>query len=176
MLLAQPASALVIGLINFAVNLKHIKMGDVRKAREKEDMSLGQICLYVFVPAIFAAILGYILPRLIFHTTIMGTPSSDAFIFACVPILGFFISLWVRARGEDKKGIGALLFIFAISVIFWSLFYQNFIGYTLWTEVHTDRTIKSKAVEKAVSLFLQNVNTSPRKVDSLNAWMVPVKR
>jgi proton-dependent oligopeptide transporter, POT family len=166
---------MVIGLINFAVNLKHIKMGDVRKAPEKEDMSLGQICLYVFVPAIIAAILGYILPRLIFHTTIMGTPSSDAFIFACVPIIGFFISIWVRARGEDKKGIGALLFIFAISVIFWSLFYQNFIGYTLWTEVHTDRTIKSKAIEKGVNLFLQKVNTDPRKVDSLNAYMVPVK-
>ena len=166
---------MVIGLINFAVNLKHIKMGDVRKAQEKEDMSLGQICLYVFVPAIFAAILGYILPRLIFHTTIMGTPSSDAFIFACVPILGFFISIWVRARGEDKKGIGALLFIFAISVIFWSLFYQNFIGYTLWTEVHTDRTIKSKTIEKGVGLFLQKVNTDPRKVDSLNAYMVPVR-
>ncbi len=37
---------MVIGLINFAVNLKHIKMGDVRKAQEKEDMSLGQICLW----------------------------------------------------------------------------------------------------------------------------------
>ena len=166
---------MVIGLINFAVNLKHIKMGDVQKAQEKEDMSLGQICLYVFVPAIIAAILGYILPRLIFHTTMMGTPSSDAFIFACVPIIGFFISIWVRARGEDKKGIGALLFIFAISVIFWSLFYQNFIGYTLWTEVHTDRTIKSKAIEKGVNLFLQKVNTDPRKVDSLNAYMVPVR-
>ncbi len=166
---------MVIGLINFAVNLKHIRMGDVRKTQEKEDMSLGQICLYVFVPAIIAAILGYILPRLIFHTTLMGTPSSDAFIFACVPIIGFFISLWVRARGEDKKGIGALLFIFAISVIFWSLFYQNFIGYTLWTEVHTDRTIKSKAYRKGQpNLFLQNVNTNPRKVDSLNAFMVPV--
>ncbi len=132
----------------------------------------------VFVPAIIAAVLGYLLPRLIFHTTIMGSPSSDAFIFACVPIIGFFISIWLRARGEDKKGIGALLFIFAISVIFWSLYYQNFIGYTLWTEVHTDRTIKSRFIEKGADRlgFLQKVNTNPRKVDSLNAFMVPVKK
>jgi POT family proton-dependent oligopeptide transporter len=82
----------------------------------------------------------------------MGKPSNDAFVFACVPVIGYFISLWVKARGEDKKGIGALLFIFAASVIFWSLYYQNFTAYTLWTERHTDRTITS-AITESTSLF-----------------------
>ena len=167
---------MVIGLVNLASNLKHVRMGDVRKPPAKEDMTLGQICLYVFVPGILAAILGYKLPGVLFHTTIMGSQASDAFVFACVPILGFFVSLWLRARGEDKKGIGALLFIFAVSVIFWSLYYQNFTAYTLWTEQHTDRTVSTPLIEKGADWMglLQKVNTSTRPVDSLNAFMAPV--
>ena len=168
---------MVIGLINLAINLKHVRVGDVRKAPAKEDMTLGQICGYVFVPGIIAAFLGFFIPGAVFHTTLMGSPSSDAFVFACVPILGFFVSLWVRAKGEDKKGIGALLFIFAISVIFWSLYYQNFTGYTLWTERHTDRTISSPVIERGAEYlyFMQDASTMPRPVDSLDAHMAPVK-
>src|ERR1700744_1424462 len=100
---------MIIGLINFGLNLKHIRLGDVRKPAQKEDMTLGQICGYVFVPGIIAAIIGFILPGRLFHTTIMGSPASDAFVFACIPVIAFFLSLWIKASGEDKKGIGALL-------------------------------------------------------------------
>jgi POT family proton-dependent oligopeptide transporter len=168
---------MVIGLLNLASNLKHVREGDVRKPPEKEDMPLSKICLYVFVPAILAAVVGYIVPGSLFHTTIMGSASSDAFVFACIPVIGYFISLWVRARGEDKKGIGALLFIFAVSVIFWSLYYQCFTGYTLWAERHTDRTISTKVIEKGADFMglLQKVNTDPRTVDSLDPFMAPVR-
>ena len=164
---------MIIGLIVFGSNLKHIREGNYRKEPQKEDMSLGQICLYIFVPAIIGALIGYFGSK----GALMGSPSSDAFVFACIPIIAFFISLWVRARKEDKRGIGALLFIFAASVIFWALFYQIFTGYALWTERHTDRTISSRLVEKGASAMwlLQKVNTSPREVDSLDDHMVPVK-
>ncbi len=167
---------MIIGLINFGLNLKHVRIGDIRKPPQKEDMNLSQILLYVFVPGLVAALIGYTLPSKLFHTTIMGSPSSDAFVFACVPVIAFFVSLWVKARGEDKKGIGALLFIFAVSIIFWALYYQNFTAYTLWTEQHTDRTITSPIIEKGADWMglLQKVTSSPRPVDSLNAYMVPV--
>ena len=168
---------MIIGLIVFGLNLKHIRMGDVRKQPNKEDMSLGQICLYVFVPAIITAIIGYILPNKVFHTTIMGSPSSDAFVFACIPIIAYFISIWVKANKEDKKGVGALLFIFGVSIIFWALFYQNFTAYTLWTEKHTDRHITSPVIEKGADWLglLQKVNTSPREIDSMNAHLIVVR-
>jgi POT family proton-dependent oligopeptide transporter len=167
---------MIIGLINFGLNLKHVKVGDVRREPQKEDMNLSQILLYVFVPGLMAAGIGYVLPGKLFHTTIMGSASSDAFVFGCVPVIAFFVSLWVKARGEDKKGIGALLFIFAISVIFWAVYYQNFTAYTLWADQHTDRTISTKAVEKGVDWLgmMQEVNTNPRPVTLLDAHMVPV--
>jgi proton-dependent oligopeptide transporter, POT family len=168
---------MIIGLINFGSNLKHVRVGDVRREPNKEDMNLSQILLYVFVPGILAAIIGYTLPGKLFHTTIMGSPSSDAFVFACVPVIAFFLSLWIKARGQDKKGIGALLFIFMCSIIFWAIYYQCFTAYTLWAEQHTDRTISSRAVEKGADFLgqLQKVNTSPRQVIEVDANLVPVR-
>src|SRR5882724_10392896 len=151
---------MIIGLINFGLNLKHVRQGDIRREPDKRDMSLSQILLYVFVPGLAAALIGYTLPGKLFHTTIMGSPASDAFVFACIPVIAFFVSLWARARGRDKKGIGALLFIFAVSVIFWAMYYQIFTAYTLWADQHTDRTISSRAGEKGADWLgmMQKVN------------------
>ncbi|HEY4109922.1 peptide MFS transporter [Puia sp.] len=167
---------MIIGLIVFGANLKHIREGNVRKPAQKEDMGLGSIAGYVFVPAIIAAIVGFYVPGAVFHHTFMGSPSSDAFVFACIPIIGFFISIWVKANKEDKRGIGALLYIFAVSIIFWALYYQIFTGYTLWTDRYTNRTINSPVLRQGADFMglLQEVNTEPRKVDSVNAQLMPV--
>jgi POT family proton-dependent oligopeptide transporter len=167
---------MIIGLITLASNLKHVRIGDVKKEPQKGDMPFSRILLYVFLPGGLAAIIGYFVPSSLFHTTIMGSPSSDAFVFACIPIIAFFVSLWLRAKGEDKKGIGALLFIFAISIIFWALYYQNFTAYTLWAEKHTDRTI-SPVTEKIADRMglLQSVNTNPREVNQVDAFLRDVK-
>jgi POT family proton-dependent oligopeptide transporter len=167
---------MIIGLIWLGLNLKHVRAGDVRKPVQKEDMGLGAMAGYVFLPAIVAAVIGFYLPGKIFGTTIMGSPSSDAFVFACIPIIGFFVSIWVKANREDKRGIGALLYIFAISVIFWALYYQIFTGYTLWTDRYTDRTISSTTIQKGADWMglMQTVNTNPREVDSVNAQLMPV--
>ena len=167
---------MIIALITFGLNLSKVRVGNVLKPAQPEDMPLSRIALYVFVPAIAAAIIGFYVPSRVFHTTLMGKPSNDAFVFACVPVIGYFVSLWVKARGEDKKGIGALLFIFAVSVIFWSLYYQNFTAYTLWTERHTDRTITSAITEKVADQMglMQTVNTTPRETEKLDDHLMPV--
>jgi proton-dependent oligopeptide transporter, POT family len=167
---------MIIGLINFGLNLKHVKTGDVRREAQKGDTSLSQILLYVFVPGIVAALIGYVLPGKLLHTTIMGSPSSDAFVFACVPVVAFFISLWARAKGQERKGIGALLFIFGISIIFWALYYQNFTAYSLWADQYTDRAVSSRLVEKGADLMgqMQKVNTTPRSINRVDAFLAPV--
>ena len=168
---------MIIGLITLGLNVQHVKVGDVRREPQKGDMTLSQILLYVFVPGMIAAAIGYSLPGKIFHTTFMGSRSSDAFIFGCIPVIAFFVSLWVKARGQDKKGIGALLFIFMISIIFWAMYYQIFTAYTLWAEQHTDRTISSPVAEKGADWLgmMQKVNTNPRTVTQVDAFLVPVK-
>lgn len=173
---AAAGVGLVIGLIFLAANLKNVRVGDVKKEVQKEDMSLGQILGYVFVPAMIAAVIGWIIPLKIFGTSLMGTQANDAFIFACLPIIAFYISLYVKAKGQDKKGIGSLLFIFAIAIAFWTIYNQNATGLTLWAEKHTDRVASETTAKITGALFpLQTVTDTPRLVNKVDENFVEVK-
>ncbi|HYK46636.1 MAG TPA: peptide MFS transporter [Parafilimonas sp.] len=173
---AAAGVGLIIGLINLSISLKHVKVGDVKKPIQPEDMPLSKIFTTVFLPAIIAAIIGWIVPTKLFHTTIMGSQANDAFIFACIPIIAFYVSLWLKAKGGDKRGIGALLFIFAIAIVFWTIYNQNSTGLTLWAEKHTDREV-SGVTKKGMGLLgsLQHVTDTPRLVNKVDQYFVDVR-
>jgi proton-dependent oligopeptide transporter, POT family len=173
---AAAGVGLIIGLINLASSLKHVKEGDIKKPVQPEDMPLSKIFMYVFFPALIAAIIGWIVPGKIFGGTIMGSQANDAFVFACIPIISFYVSLWVKAKGQDKKGIGALLFIFTISIIFWTIYNQNSTGLTLWAEKHTDREVTgvTKSIMNGLG-SLQHVTDTPRLVNKVDQYFVDVK-
>ncbi len=173
---AAAGVGLIIGMSILASSLKNVREGEIKREKRSEDMPLSQIFGYVFLPAIIAAVIGWILPTLLFGQTIMGSKSNDAFIFACLPIIAFYVSLYVRATGQDKKGIGALLFIFGISIIFWTIYNQNSTGLTLWAQKHTDRTVSPTAEKVAGSLgFLQTISDSPRLVNKVDQYFVDIK-
>jgi len=173
---AAAGVGLIIGLIILAINLKDVKEGDVKKPVQAEDMSTGKIFGYVFLPAIIAAIIGWFIPKMILGSPLMGSQASDAFIFACLPIIAFYISLWVRAKGQDKRSIGALLFVFAIATAFWTIYNQNSTGLTLWAEKHTDRLASPTTAKITGKIFpLQEVSDSPRLVGQVDQYFVDVK-
>ncbi|MEO5907956.1 MAG: peptide MFS transporter [Ginsengibacter sp.] len=173
---AAAGVGLIIGMIILASSLKGVRIGEIKKENRPEDMPLSKIFGYVFLPAIIAAAIGWIVPTMIFGSTLMGSQSNDAFIFACLPIIAFYISLYVKATGQDKKGIGALLFIFGISIIFWTIYNQNSTGLTLWAQKHTDRTVSPTAEKVAGSLgFMQTVSTAPRLVNKVDENFVDIK-
>lgn len=158
---------LILGLIWLAFNLKHVKDYDVKKPMQAGDMPISRILGSVFLPMVIFGILGWILPG-----NLMGSDSNDAFVLACVPVIYFYARLWLKATAEDKKGIGALLFIFAISIIFWTIYNQNSTGLTIWAESHTDRSIPAFMEKPADAVYtLQNLTTAPREVDSLDQFM-----
>lgn len=172
---AAAGIGLVIGLIFLAANLKDVKEGDIKKPVQKEDMPLSKIFGYVFLPAIIAAYIGWNIKEW-FGSAMMGTQANDAFIFACLPIIAFYVSLWVKATGKDKKAIGSLLFIFAIATAFWTIYNQNSTGLTLWAEKHTDREASPLTAKITGKLFpLQEVNDTPRLVNKINENFVEVK-
>jgi POT family proton-dependent oligopeptide transporter len=173
---AAAGVGLVIGMIILASSLKGVRIGEIKKERRSEDMPLSKIFGYVFLPAIIAAIIGWIVPSLIFGSTILGSKSNDAFIFACLPIIAFYVSLYIKATGTDKRAIGALLFMFAISIIFWTIYNQNSTGLTLWAQKHTDRTVSPTAKKIAGTLgFLQTVSDTPRLVNKVDKYFVDIK-
>jgi hypothetical protein len=46
------------------------------------------------------AVLGWIIPGNIF-----GSDSADAFMMACIPVIVFYVNLWRKEKGDDKKGM-----------------------------------------------------------------------
>ncbi|HMU45538.1 MAG TPA: peptide MFS transporter [Chitinophagaceae bacterium] len=175
---AAAGIGLIIGLIilSFSIKDKNIKEADVKKPIQAEDMPLSKIFATVFLPAIIAAVIGWMLPTKIFGSPIMGTQANDAFIFACLPVIAFYISLWVKAKGQDKKSIGALLFIFAIAIAFWTIYNQNATGLTLWAEKHTDRVASPTTAQITGKIFpLQQITDTPRLVTKVNEYFVDVK-
>lgn len=174
---AAAGVGLIIGLIILSTSLKNkeIKEADIKKPAQAEDMPLSKIFSYVFLPAIIAAFIGWNV-KVWFGTAVMGTQANDAFIFACLPIIAFYISLWVKAKGQDKKGIGSLLFIFAIAIAFWTIYNQNATGLTLWAEKHTDRAASPTTAKITGKLFpLQEVSDTSRLVTKVNEYFVDVK-
>src|SRR2546423_1834029 len=174
---AAAGIGLIIGLIILGTSIKNkeIKEADVRKPIQAEDMPLSKIFSYVFLPAIIAAIIGWYVKKIL-GSSIMGSQANDAFIFACLPIIAFYISLWVKAKGQDKKGIGALLFIFAIAIAFWTIYNQNSTGLTLWAEKHTDRVASPITAKITGAVFpMQKVTDSPRLVNKVDQYMRDVK-
>lgn len=138
-----------LGVIIFVVGTKHYVSGDVRKPMSKEDMPFSRIVITIFIPAIIAGVVGWMIPKDIF-----GSDSTDAFIFACIPVIYFYASLYFRATAEEKRPIAALLAIFAAVVLFWAVFKQNGSALTIWADSYTDRQVSSTTgnVFSAVSL------------------------
>jgi POT family proton-dependent oligopeptide transporter len=157
---AAAGFGMTLGLIWFAFGLKSVKYADVIKPVQKEDMPISKIGLYVFLPALIAGAIGWFIPG-----NIMGSDSNDAFIFACIPIIFFYFSLWYRATGFDKKRISTLLILFGVSIIFWNIYNQNSTALTIWAQTYTDREAP-KAIEPVLKPFnfLETVNTKPTEV------------
>ncbi|TMI95212.1 MAG: peptide MFS transporter [Bacteroidetes bacterium] len=175
---AAAGVGLIIGLIILGSSLKNkeIKGADVKKPIQPEDMPLSKIFSYVFLPAIIAAVIGWFVPTKILGSSIMGSQANDAFIFACLPIIAFYVSLWVKAKGQDKKGIGALLFIFAIAIAFWTIYNQNSTGLTLWAEKHTDRVASPTTAKITGAIFpMQRVTDTLRLVNKQDQYMRDAK-
>ena len=138
-----------IGLIIFSLGRKHIMKANVRKPVQEGDTKISDVLVKVFLPAIIAGVIGWIIPGNIF-----GSDSTDAFIFACLPVIYFYVMLWVKANAEDKKPIGALLAIFAVSLMFWAVFKQNGTALTRWANYYTDRSVPAALEKPLEAIYL----------------------
>jgi POT family proton-dependent oligopeptide transporter len=103
----------------------------------------------VFVPAIAAGAIGWFIPDNIF-----GSDSTDAFIFACIPVIYFYASLYFKAKPDEKASIGALLSVFLISMFFWAVFKQNGTALTRWANYYTDRSVPASLEKPLEGIYM----------------------
>jgi POT family proton-dependent oligopeptide transporter len=152
-----------LGVIIFMLGTKHYASGDIRKPMNKEDMPFSRIVITIFVPCIIAGVLGWIIPKNIF-----GSDSTDAFIFACLPVIYFYASLYFRAEASEKRPIAALLAIFAAVVMFWAVFKQNGTALTIWADKYTNREVTGTTAN--VFKTLKQGEDLAYKKDSINLY------
>jgi POT family proton-dependent oligopeptide transporter len=126
-------------------------------------MPLSRVFATVFLPAIIVGIAAWSIPG-----NLLGSDSTDAFIFATIPVIVFYVSLYFRASLEDKKPIIGLLSIFAVSIMFWAVFKQNGTALTTWAQYYTDRELPASVVPLATTLY--QVETPVNAIDTVVAY------
>lgn len=160
---ATAGIGMFVGLIVYYIGLKNYKHADVLKPVQKEDMTLSKVFTTVFLPAIIVGLGAWFIPGNIF-----GSDSTDAFIFATIPIIIFYVGLYIKASIQDKRPIAALLTIMLVSVMFWAVFKQNGTALTTWAQFYTDRETPTFVKPTAEKLFL--VEKITNKLDSVEAF------
>jgi POT family proton-dependent oligopeptide transporter len=160
---AAAGVGMLLGLLIFLFALKHVKEADVIRPMEAGDMSTSRILLFTLVPMFIFGILGYLIPG-----NLLGTDSNDAFIFGCIPVIAFFIYLFMSARQEDKRPIGALLAVYGCLVVFWAVFHQNGDALTIWAEQHTDR-VPGEITGKTLNVLNLSQNVTNDSISRLSS-------
>ncbi|SEQ12169.1 peptide MFS transporter [Flavobacterium urocaniciphilum] len=132
-----------IGVVVFLLGTKHYGNKTEKKGIQEGDMPFSKIVLYILVPSVVFGIIGWLIKGVASDVNtdcaIFGSDSTDAFIFACIPVVYFYGSLYFKAKAEDKRSIGALLSIFAVVILFWAVFKLNGSALTTWADRYTDR-------------------------------------
>ena len=138
-----------IGVIVFLLGTKYYVGHDQKKGVQEGDMPFYKIILFILLPSFIFGAIGWLIKGVASETnlnsSIFGSDSTDAFIFACIPIVFFYGTIYFKAKAEDKRSIGALLAIFGVVILFWGVFKLNGSALTTWADRYTDREVTGTA-------------------------------
>jgi proton-dependent oligopeptide transporter, POT family len=138
-----------IGVIVFIIGTKHYAAADVKKGMAEGDMSFQKIVLIILVPSVVFGVIGWLIKGTTNPTNLegnlLGSDSTDAFLFACIPVVFFYYQLYAKAQAIEKSAIAALLAIFSVVIIFWAVFKQNGSALNTWADKYTNRQVTTLA-------------------------------
>jgi len=161
-----------VGVGIFLLGTKYYGDKTEKKGTQEGDMPFYKIVLYILLPSVVFGAIGWLLKGVQSVSNpdsyIFGSDSTDAFIFACIPVIFFYGSLYVKAKVEDKRPIGALLTIFSVVILFWAVFKLNGSALNTWADRYTDREISGKTEQVFNGLKLAKEVTY--KVDSVDLY------
>ncbi|MFY7879926.1 MAG: peptide MFS transporter [Lacibacter sp.] len=152
-----------IGVATFILGTRHYKAFDVKKATQPGDMSLWKIMLFVLLPCMAFGIIGWFIKGT--EGFIFDSNSTDAFIFACVPVLVFYAALLIKSNQDERPSISAMLAIFTVVILFWAIFKQNGTALNTWAARYTERHVSSTT--GAILSTLKQTKTITYRLDSV---------
>jgi POT family proton-dependent oligopeptide transporter len=156
-------------VIVFLIGTKHYSDKTEKKGIQEGDMPFSKIVLYILVPSVVFGVIGWLIKGvqsdINLDSAIFGSDSTDAFIFACLPVIYFYGSLYFKAKVEDKRQIGALLSIFAVVILFWAVFKLNGSALNTWADRYTDREVTG-TTKTVFSTLVQSKEIEYKKAET----------
>lgn len=152
-----------IGVGVYLIGLRNYREYDVKKEVKPGDMPLSRIAYLILLPSVVAGVLGWLIPGSLF-----GSDSTDAFIFACIPVAIFYGNIYARAEKSEKRPIAALLAIFLVVIMFWAVFKQNGSALNTWADRYTNREMTG--VPQRIFDALKLAETVKYKKDSVAVY------
>ncbi|MBK6932248.1 MAG: peptide MFS transporter [Saprospirales bacterium] len=133
---AAAGIGMFIGVLVFLIGSRHVAHADVRKEVNPAEAGVFTLLSSVLLPAVVTGLLAWNIPG-----NLLGSDSTDAFIFGSIPVIGFFLWILWKAPSAEKPRIQVLLAIYAVVIVFWAVFKQNGTALTTWAEFYTDRSM-----------------------------------
>lgn len=152
---AAAGVGMFIGVITFITGTRHYKEYDTRKPLQPGDLSLWQIISLVILPSLVFGVIGWFIKGS--EGYIFDSNSTDAFIFACIPVLLFYTALLLRSNKQERPAIGAMLAIFAVVILFWAIFKQNGSALNTWASRYTERHVSGATGNVLSTLKLTDI-------------------
>jgi proton-dependent oligopeptide transporter, POT family len=150
-----------IGVFVFIIGTKHYKEYDTRKPLQPGDLPLWKIIALVILPSLVFGVIGWFMKGT--KGYILDSNSTDAFIFACIPVLIFYTVLLMRSNKHERPAIGAMLTIFTVVILFWAIFKQNGTALNTWAKLYTDRHVTGVTGNLVEGLLLKDTTTIYKK-------------
>jgi proton-dependent oligopeptide transporter, POT family len=159
---ATAGIGMVLGVIVFIAFQRLIRHAD-RNPRESTEPreSLNPLWFGCLAPAVALGALGWWLGGGDKGGVIgLGQPTT-AFIFACIPVVGFYLWVWRSLKDvHERARVSGLLTIFGVVVVFWMVFHQNSTALTDWAVHNTDRTANA-FVKPVIALAPEFAENAP---------------
>lgn len=147
-----------IGVIVFLFGNKHYVTGDVKKVAVPGEKAWWIDLLIVVVPSVIFAVIGYFINGVPSdtneHSYLVKDDVTDAFLFACIPVIFFFGYVLFTSPKNERRVVSAILVVCIAVIPFWAIFKQNGTVLNTWANNYTDREVPASMKSGLISMSL----------------------
>lgn len=147
-----------VGVVVFLLGNKHYTAGDIKKVAAPGEKPWWIDLSIVVVPAVLFAIIGYFINGVPSetneHSFLVKDDVTDAFLFACIPVIFFFGYVLFSSPKSERRVVSAILVVCIAVIPFWAIFKQNGTVLNTWANNYTNRDVPSSMKNGLKSIYL----------------------
>ncbi len=147
-----------VGVVVFLLGNKHYVSGDVKKVAVPGEKAWWIDLLIVVVPSVIFAVIGYFINGVPTatneHSYLVKDDVTDAFLFACIPVIFFFGYVLFTSPKNERRVVSAILVVCIAVIPFWAIFKQNGTVLNTWANNYTDREVPASMKSGLINMSL----------------------